>query len=159
MVTFTRPAAPGQRGDNAAVKSTVTVTGGSHFCGPIIHNSHAAEDVNICFQVRGASQVQGPPKEAQPPRSSIEDKRGFLRVNFSKLVDRVTNVDSIVDELRSKGIHRELAANVYAEKTEQAKMRRLLDNTKSSAMADALLTALFAQQPLLMNELLSGHRA
>uniref|UniRef100_A0A8C9RTK7 CARD domain-containing protein n=1 Tax=Scleropages formosus TaxID=113540 RepID=A0A8C9RTK7_SCLFO len=87
----------------------------------------------------------------------------FIRtknVSFNAhLVDRVTNVDSIVDELRSKGIHRELAANVYAEKTEQAKMRRLLDNTKSSAMADALLTALFAQQPLLMNELLSGHRA
>ncbi|KAL4635653.1 hypothetical protein GN956_G13476 [Arapaima gigas] len=180
---------PGHCGDHAqpAVQSSVTVTGGSQVFSPIIHNSHINEDLNVFLnysaaQVPGISTEQpstatrrftpflpslmvhspsvGPPSAVQTPRRAIKDKQCFLTTNFSRLVQKVTAVDTIVDDLVTQGMNSETAANVRAGKTSHEKMRTLLVAAKKTkAMADALVIALLDEEPNVMEELLAAHHS
>lgn len=56
----------------------------------------------------------------------------FVDSNFAALIQRVTSVMAIVDELKNKGmLHAETYSEIHAEKTNQGKMRRLFDALNS----------------------------
>ena len=62
---------------------------------------------------------------------------------------------AIVDDLQSAGLHRETAANVHADNTEQARMRRILDSaTTSNRARKALFSALLEHESGVMEDLL-----
>ncbi|KAK3569069.1 hypothetical protein QTP86_021524, partial [Hemibagrus guttatus] len=79
-----------------------------------------------------------------------KDNQEFLRKNRGELIDKVKTVDRIIDDLHLTG---EMAANVRAEKTDQAKMRRLLDYTNSRTAARHLVDALNKHAADVMEDL------
>ncbi|KAF7709740.1 hypothetical protein HF521_016590 [Silurus meridionalis] len=85
--------------------------------------------------------------------SIIADNEAFLLKNRGKLIDRIKTVDRIVDDLVMTG---EMAANVHAEKTEQAKMRKVLDYTNSKKAAKLLVDALFKHAGDVMEDLITA---
>ncbi|MCJ8732798.1 hypothetical protein PDJAM_G00215410 [Pangasius djambal] len=84
------------------------------------------------------------------PSHGIKDNQKFLKRNQGKLIDNVKNVDRIVDDLN---LGDEMAANVRAERTDQAKMRKLLEYTKSTSAANLLVDALNKHAADVMEDL------
>lgn len=84
---------------------------------------------------------------------SLSDKRGFFKDNISALTQNVKNVQPILDELKQKSFHTEMASNVRAEKTPQEQMRKILESTTTKAAAEALFQALLIHEKDLMKEL------
>lgn len=60
----------------------------------------------------------------------------------------------ILDALIQKGFHKEMTANVRAEKTTQKQMRKILEATTTEAVAEVLFQALLTHEGDLMNELM-----
>jgi len=75
--------------------------------------------------------------------SIFSDYQKFLKTNTSLLVQKVKNVDAIIDEL---DWHDELIANVKAQPTRQKKMRELLDCVNCESIAKDLVNALFKHE-------------
>ncbi|KAG1962815.1 apoptosis-associated speck-like protein containing a CARD [Pimephales promelas] len=73
----------------------------------------------------------------------ITNYQKFLKTNTSLLVQKVKNVDAIIDEL---DWHDELIANVKAQPTRQKKMRELLDCVNCESIAKDLVNALFKHE-------------
>ncbi|XP_034160640.2 uncharacterized protein LOC117597409 [Pangasianodon hypophthalmus] len=84
------------------------------------------------------------------PSHSIKDNQEFLKRNQGKLIDKVKNVDRITDDLN---LGDEMAANVRAERTDQAKMRKLLEYTNSTSAANLLVDALNKHAADVMEDL------
>ncbi|KAM9486690.1 uncharacterized protein Hap1MRO34_006628 [Clarias gariepinus] len=107
--------------------------------------------------VNTTSERQAPPQaSAQSPdmalnnRPRITDNEELLRRNRGKLIDKVKAVDRLVDDL---SLTAEMAANVRAERTDQAKMRKVLDYTNSKKAAQLLVAALYDHAADVMEEL------
>ncbi|KAL6484298.1 hypothetical protein MHYP_G00063430 [Metynnis hypsauchen] len=77
----------------------------------------------------------------------------FLKNNNDVLIGRVKNVVRIVDGL---DLADEMVAIVRAEPTDQARMRKLLDFTKSKKAAEVLVKALWEHVPDIMEDLTSA---
>ncbi|XP_048050431.1 uncharacterized protein si:dkey-10c21.1 isoform X2 [Megalobrama amblycephala] len=84
---------------------------------------------------------------------SIQDYQKFLKDNNSQLVQKVKNIDPIIDDL-IKFLHDESIANVRANPTLQKKMRELLGCVNCESIAKAIVDALFKHEESLMKELL-----
>ncbi|XP_053483394.1 uncharacterized protein LOC128609076 [Ictalurus furcatus] len=87
---------------------------------------------------------------SQADTAETADNQEFLRKNRGKLIDNVKTVHRIVDDLHFTN---EMAANVQAEKTEQAKMRKVLEYTNSKIAAQLLVAALWKHAKDVMEEL------
>ncbi|KAF4087198.1 hypothetical protein AMELA_G00092790 [Ameiurus melas] len=87
---------------------------------------------------------------SQAGTGEIADNQEFLRKNRGKLIDNVKTVDRIVDDLN---LTDEMVANVRAERTEQAKMRKVLEYTNSTKAAKLLVDALWKHAGDVMEEL------
>lgn len=74
----------------------------------------------------------------------------FLEKNWSELINKVKAVDRIIDDLSLTG---EMAANVRVEKTDQAKMRKLLEYTTSKTAARHLVDALYKHAADVMEDM------
>lgn len=64
------------------------------------------------------------------------------------------NVLPILDALIQKDFHKEMAANVKAEKTAQMQMRKILEAITTNTAAEVLFQALLTHEGDLMNELM-----
>lgn len=63
---------------------------------------------------------------------NLSPEAKFVDENSAELIQKVTSVMAIADELHSKGmIHAEKYAEVKAEKTDQEKTRRLFESLNS----------------------------
>ncbi|KAG7330916.1 hypothetical protein KOW79_004885 [Hemibagrus wyckioides] len=87
----------------------------------------------------------------QPGTSQTPDYNEFLKKNYSKLIADIKNVNRLVDDLNYLGD--ESAANVRAETTDYAMMRKVLDYTKSKKAAKILFDALKKHAADVMEEL------
>ncbi|XP_051577924.1 apoptosis-associated speck-like protein containing a CARD isoform X2 [Myxocyprinus asiaticus] len=90
------------------------------------------------------------------PRPPSNDKH-FIDSNRKELIQRVNNIDAILDELYEKEIIEKEEYNlIRAEKTPQSKMRALFDgpiNSAGTAGKDALYEVLMKLQFHLMKDL------
>ncbi|XP_051575869.1 apoptosis-associated speck-like protein containing a CARD isoform X2 [Myxocyprinus asiaticus] len=97
--------------------------------------------------------VQDMPAQPSPPSN---DKH-FIDRNRTALIQRVNNIDAILDELYEKEIIRQEEYNaIRAEKTPQSKMRALFDgpiNSAGTGGKDTLYKVLMKLQSYLMKEL------
>uniref|UniRef100_A0A8C1HW29 Si:dkey-10c21.1 n=1 Tax=Cyprinus carpio carpio TaxID=630221 RepID=A0A8C1HW29_CYPCA len=84
----------------------------------------------------------------------IQDCQMFLKKNFSLLVQKVRNINPIIDDL---DLHDESVANVRAKSTDQEKMRTLLGCVNCESIAKDLVTALYNHEKPLMNELQNNY--
>ncbi|XP_031434973.1 uncharacterized protein si:dkey-10c21.1 [Clupea harengus] len=143
--------------------SSMVATNNSHIFAPKLTNSNVNEDVSFCFNYTSGSsaksskpQLSGANAASAGKRRScptISDKRGFFKDNISALTQNVKNVQPILDELKQKSFHTEMASNVRAEKTPQEQMRKILESTTTKAAAEALFQALLIHEKDLMKEL------
>uniref|UniRef100_A0A8C1ME61 CARD domain-containing protein n=1 Tax=Cyprinus carpio TaxID=7962 RepID=A0A8C1ME61_CYPCA len=99
-----------------------------------------------------------PIQDQKPDRDSqqrpIQDCPMFLKKNFSLLVQKVRNINPIIDDLV---LHDESVANVRAKSTDQEKMRTLLGYVNCESIAKDLVTALYKHEKPLMNELQNNY--
>ncbi|XP_059417261.1 uncharacterized protein LOC132152519 [Carassius carassius] len=93
-------------------------------------------------------QDQKPDRDCQ--QMPIQDCQMFLKKNLSLLVQKVCNIDPIIDDL---DLHPESVAKVRAKSTSQEKMRTLLGHVNCESIAKDLVIALFKHEKHLMNEL------
>ncbi|XP_053536733.1 uncharacterized protein LOC108266428 isoform X2 [Ictalurus punctatus] len=88
---------------------------------------------------------------SQTGNKNIQDENLlFLRKNRVELIDRVKNVPEILDRLK---LSNEKAAIVRAERTDQERMRKLLEFTTSTHGAKFLVTALWSCASDVMEDL------
>lgn len=87
---------------------------------------------------------------SQAGTAETADNQEFLRKNRGHLIDNVKAVVRIVDDLPFTN---EMVANVRAEKTEQAKMRKVLEYTNSKKAAQLLVDALWKHAKDVMEDL------
>uniref|UniRef100_A0A9J8B4F4 Si:dkey-10c21.1 n=1 Tax=Cyprinus carpio carpio TaxID=630221 RepID=A0A9J8B4F4_CYPCA len=97
-------------------------------------------------------QDQKPDRDGQ--QRPIQDCQMFLKKNFSLLVQKVRNINPIIDDL---DLHDESVANVRAKSTDQEKMRTLLGCVNCESIAKDLVTALYNHEKPLMNELQNNY--
>uniref|UniRef100_A0A8C1Z8D5 Si:dkey-10c21.1 n=1 Tax=Cyprinus carpio TaxID=7962 RepID=A0A8C1Z8D5_CYPCA len=97
-------------------------------------------------------QDQKPDRDGQ--QRPIQDCQMFLKKNFSLLVQKVRNINPIIDDL---DLHPESVANVRAKSTDQEKMRTLLGCVNCESIAKDLVTALYKHEKPLMNELQNNY--
>ncbi|XP_072541133.1 uncharacterized protein [Salminus brasiliensis] len=101
----------------------------------------------------GASaQSSANPNSSTSPAGNqrIADNEDFLKKNRSQLINKVKNVVGIVDDLL---LTDEMASLVQAEPTDQARMRKVLDFTKSKKAAEVLIKALWKHAGDVMEDL------
>ncbi|XP_053483392.1 uncharacterized protein LOC128609075 isoform X2 [Ictalurus furcatus] len=141
-------AAPQHSGQSSGSSVNISATDGSSVYVPMISGSQISSlsmNMNTNFQKR---------TDEKPLRSGFSDReldnQEFLRKNRGELIDNVKTVDRIVDDLHFTN---EMAANVQAEKTEQAKMRKVLEYTNSKIAAQLLVAALWKHAKDVMEEL------
>ncbi|KAK2904768.1 hypothetical protein Q8A67_006567 [Cirrhinus molitorella] len=96
-------------------------------------------------------QDQTPNRDCEQPVRPVGGYQKFLKGKTSKLIQKVKNVDSIIDDLP---LHDESVANVRAKPTNQEKMRKLLDCVNCESIAKDLFNALYEHEKGLMDELL-----
>uniref|UniRef100_A0A8C1ELB6 Si:dkey-10c21.1 n=1 Tax=Cyprinus carpio carpio TaxID=630221 RepID=A0A8C1ELB6_CYPCA len=101
-----------------------------------------------CIKVK----YQKPDRDGQ--QRPIQDCQMFLKKNFSLLVQKVRNINPIIDDL---DLHDESVANVRAKSTDQEKMRTLLGCVNCESIAKDLVTALYNHEKPLMNELQNNY--
>ncbi|XP_060784860.1 uncharacterized protein LOC132891367 [Neoarius graeffei] len=146
--------APQSSGQSSGSSVNIHVADGSHLCTPIIIGSQVSGfsmNTNYALQQR---------TDEKPPRSydrtlnnnpRITDDQDFLKRKYPELVKKVKNVDGLVDYLHFLG--NEMAANVRALPTDQAKMRKVLEYTTSTTAAQLLVDALYKHTPDVMEDL------
>ncbi|KAK2849815.1 hypothetical protein Q7C36_008598 [Tachysurus vachellii] len=83
----------------------------------------------------------------------IPDDQEFLKKNRGRLIDKVKNVERIIDDLNY--LSDEMAANIRAERTDQAKMRKVLEYTTSRKAAKLLVDALHKHANDVMEDLIT----
>ncbi|KAB5577306.1 hypothetical protein PHYPO_G00208360 [Pangasianodon hypophthalmus] len=104
----------------------------------------------ITINTSALAEKKGNSNTSQTGHAKIADNQEFLRKNRGKLIDKVKNVDRILDDLN---LGDEMAANVRAERTDQAKMRKLLDYINSKRAAKLLVDALNEHAADVMEDL------
>ncbi|GAA6093442.1 uncharacterized protein LOC113645399 [Tachysurus ichikawai] len=121
--------------------NSVTITGssGSNIDTPVIIGS-VIKSLNINTQFTNG-------KTTDVMRNVYQE---FLEKNWSELINKVKAVDRIIDDLSLTG---EMAANVRVEKTDQAKMRKLLEYTTSKTAARHLVDALYKHAADVMEDM------
>ncbi|KAK7163588.1 hypothetical protein R3I93_007596 [Phoxinus phoxinus] len=95
------------------------------------------------------SNLDGEPQERRKEAKFVDD-------NFAKLIERVTSVMPIADELRSKDmLHGEKYDEIKAEKTNQEKMRKLFESLDcgGDTVKKAFYYLLEKHQPQLFKDL------
>ncbi|XP_052462788.1 uncharacterized protein LOC128020147 [Carassius gibelio] len=97
-------------------------------------------------------QDQKPYRDCQ--QMPIQDCQRFLKKNLSFLVQKVCNIDPIIDDL---DLHPESDAKVRVKSTNQEKMRTLLGHVNCESIAKDLVIALFKHEKHLMNELQNNY--
>ncbi|RXN31413.1 hypothetical protein ROHU_017077 [Labeo rohita] len=110
---------------------------------------------------KGTANMTGPSDTKVPHQTPdrdcehrpIQDYQKFLKETYSKLIQKVKNIDPIIDDL---DLHDESVANVRAKSTNQEKMRKLLDCVNCESIAKDLFNALWKHEKPLMNELLNN---
>ncbi|MCJ8732797.1 hypothetical protein PDJAM_G00215400 [Pangasius djambal] len=102
------------------------------------------------INISALADKKGNSNTSQTGHAKIADNKEFLRKNRCELIDNVKTVDRIVDDLN---LGDEMAANVRAERTDQAKMRKLLEYTKSTRAANLLVDALNKHAADVMEDL------
>ncbi|ROL50405.1 hypothetical protein DPX16_20972 [Anabarilius grahami] len=136
----------------------ISASGGSNVFSPTIIGSTAKA---ITMNMTAPSGISNVPTNCQKPvrdcekrengSRSIQDYQKFLKDNTSRLVQKVKNIDPIIDDL--KFLHNESIANVRANPTCQKKMRELLDCVNCESLAKDLVDALFEHEKSLMKEM------
>ncbi|KAK2849813.1 hypothetical protein Q7C36_008596 [Tachysurus vachellii] len=125
---------------------------GSNICTPVIIGA-AINSININTQFTNLKTKDVMRNDRTQNNPTITDYEKFLETNKSKLIDKVKAVDRIIDDL---SLHGEMAANMRAEKTDQAKMRILLEYTTSKTAARLLVDALNKHAADVMEDLASA---
>ncbi|XP_067300523.1 uncharacterized protein si:dkey-10c21.1 isoform X2 [Pseudorasbora parva] len=135
------------------VTSKISASNGSHVFSPIIAGSTVGSlQMNIGPSGRSNVPANFQKPERDSERRKIQDHQKFLKANTSQLVQKVKNIDPIIDDL-ILGLHNEAIANVRANPTRQQKMRELLDCVNCESIAKDLVEALFKHEESLMKEL------
>ena len=89
-----------------------------------------------------------------PGQDGMQEAVRFVDVKRAELIDRVTEVMPIADELLSQGvIGQETYSNIQAAPTSQGKMRVLYDSLQTAKVKLAFYRILQAQQRLLVEDL------
>ncbi|XP_048050430.1 uncharacterized protein si:dkey-10c21.1 isoform X1 [Megalobrama amblycephala] len=143
------------------VTSKIYASGGSNVYSPKITAATIGSiQMNMTVAPSGKSNVatncQKPDRDCERRENgsrSIQDYQKFLKDNNSQLVQKVKNIDPIIDDL-IKFLHDESIANVRANPTLQKKMRELLGCVNCESIAKAIVDALFKHEESLMKELL-----
>ncbi|XP_067265448.1 uncharacterized protein si:dkey-10c21.1 isoform X1 [Chanodichthys erythropterus] len=137
------------------VTSKIYASGGSNVYSPNITGATLGSiEMNMTIAPSGKSNCQKPDRDCERRENgsrSIQDYQKFLKNNTSRLVQKVKNIDPIIDDL---DLHDESIANVRANPTRQKKMRDLLDCVNCESIAKALVDALLKHEESLMKELL-----
>lgn len=90
--------------------------------------------------------------------SFYSDKLVFLEKNRSFLVKSVTNTMAILDYLKEEGFHSEMMSEVAAERTNEAKMRMILDRIKVQKQAEILFKALAMYERDVLNDCIAKYK-
>ncbi|KAL1280881.1 hypothetical protein QQF64_015481 [Cirrhinus molitorella] len=80
----------------------------------------------------------------------------FVDGNYAALIQRVTSVMAIADELKNKNmIHPEIYSEIRAEQTSQGKMRKLFEalNAGGDTVKNHFFYALRSHEPFLFRDL------
>ncbi|XP_062390113.1 uncharacterized protein LOC134078304 [Sardina pilchardus] len=143
--------------------SRMVATNNSHIFAPKLTGSTVQQDVCFSFNFNpGAKNAGTRPSQTSGGTTgkgslpTISDKLGFLKNHYSDLIQKVKNVQPILDALIQKDFHKEMVANARAENTAQKQMRVILDGTTSKAAAEALFEAILTNERKLMAELMSS---
>uniref|UniRef100_A0A8C1W421 Si:dkey-10c21.1 n=1 Tax=Cyprinus carpio TaxID=7962 RepID=A0A8C1W421_CYPCA len=138
------------------VKCNISSSDGSSIFSPVITGRSLCPIEFNTAAPSGRSDVQAnyqkPDRDGQ--QRPIQDCQMFLKKNFSLLVQKVRNINPIIDDL---DLHPESVANVRAKSTDQEKMRTLLGCVNCESIAKDLVTALYKHEKPLMNELQNNY--
>ncbi|XP_026127191.1 uncharacterized protein LOC113108346 isoform X1 [Carassius auratus] len=136
------------------VNSNISASDGSVVYSPIITGASLGSiEMNMTLAPLSLTRSdQKPGRECE--HRTIQDYEKFLKENTSLLVQRVKNIDPVIDDL---DLHVESVANVRAKPTDQNKMRELLTYVNCESIAKDLFNALCKHEKHLMNELLSSY--
>ncbi|KAM9487023.1 uncharacterized protein Hap1MRO34_006899 isoform 1-T2 [Clarias gariepinus] len=132
---------PKAESDHEGHSVFISATDASNVIAPVMIDNQISD-----FKMNLNNGAQKMTDEKQPVSKNNET---FLKRNRGKLIDKVKNVNRIADELLTD----EKLANVQAEQTDQAKMRKLLDYTNTKSAAQLLVDALYKHEPDVMKEL------
>uniref|UniRef100_A0A671P8Y9 Si:ch211-66k16.27 n=1 Tax=Sinocyclocheilus anshuiensis TaxID=1608454 RepID=A0A671P8Y9_9TELE len=87
---------------------------------------------------------------------SLREKAQFVDKNYAALIQKVSSVMAIADELKNKGmIHEEKYSEIRAEQTNQGKMRMLFEalNSGGDRVKNDFYYALRDHEPYLFKDL------
>ncbi|XP_026127193.1 uncharacterized protein LOC113108346 isoform X2 [Carassius auratus] len=150
----TKETATTTRQPGIKVNSNISASDGSVVYSPIITGASLGSiEMNMTLAPLSLTRSdQKPGRECE--HRTIQDYEKFLKENTSLLVQRVKNIDPVIDDL---DLHVESVANVRAKPTDQNKMRELLTYVNCESIAKDLFNALCKHEKHLMNELLSSY--
>uniref|UniRef100_A0A9J7XBL0 Si:dkey-10c21.1 n=1 Tax=Cyprinus carpio carpio TaxID=630221 RepID=A0A9J7XBL0_CYPCA len=138
------------------IQGNISSSDGSSIFSPVITGRSLCPIEFNTAAPSGRSDVQAnyqkPDRDGQ--QRPIQDCQMFLKKNFSLLVQKVRNINPIIDDL---DLHDESVANVRAKSTDQEKMRTLLGCVNCESIAKDLVTALYNHEKPLMNELQNNY--
>ncbi|XP_066544366.1 uncharacterized protein LOC136711798 [Amia ocellicauda] len=136
--------------------STIVACNGSNAVAPLIQGSDIS-GLNIHINQSPAAAQPDPSKNVKEATASVKDKMEFLKTSLDKLVQKVTNVDPIIDQVSVSGFPAEAVANIRAQTTSQKKMRQILDYTRSTKAAEVVFSALLDHEPDVMEDIMKTY--
>ncbi|XP_066544144.1 NACHT, LRR and PYD domains-containing protein 1b allele 3 [Amia ocellicauda] len=136
--------------------STIVACNGSNAVAPLIQGSDIS-GLNIHINQSPAAAQPDSSKNVKEATASVKDKMEFLKTSLDKLVQKVTNVDPIIDQVSVSGFPAEAVANIRAQTTSQKKMRQILDYTRSTKAAEVVFSALLDHEPDVMEDIMKTY--
>ncbi|XP_078085350.1 uncharacterized protein LOC144504061 [Mustelus asterias] len=133
------------------ISADVHATGGSFVVCPIIQTDQISgtSSVSIPLNVNssrnnksvGNNLPLGSTKKinVKELEDKVTDKKSFLKQNWANLVQKVTNVDELADQMMGYGLTNEMYSEIMTRKTSQEKMRKLLQYSTTTDVASGHL--------------------
>ncbi|XP_072333925.1 uncharacterized protein [Scyliorhinus torazame] len=148
------------------ISADVHATGGSFVICPIFQTDHISSNSSVTIPLNvnssrnnksvGNNLPSGSTKEIniKDLEDKVTDKKSFLKQNWANLVQKVTNVEELADQMMGHGLTNEMYSEIITCKTSQEKMRKLLHcSTTTDVASGHLFMALCTLQNYLIQEL------
>ncbi|XP_048390802.1 uncharacterized protein LOC125454256 [Stegostoma tigrinum] len=149
------------------INADVHAAGGSFVVCPIIQTDQhlSTSSVSIPLNISSPrndrsvpnSLTSGSTKEisVKELEDKVADKKSFLFLNWSNLVQKVKNVDELADQMMGYGLTNEMYSEILSCRTSQEKMRKLLQySTTTDVVSGHLFTALCTLHNYVIQELI-----
>ncbi|KAK2849814.1 hypothetical protein Q7C36_008597 [Tachysurus vachellii] len=112
-------------------------------------HSTQSPDISVNITGKSGSSISTPVFIGSP----ISNDQEFLKKNRGELIDKVKNVERITDDLHY--LTDEMEAIIQAERSDKAKMRKVLEYTYSKKAAKLLVDALYKHAKDVMENLIT----